>query len=1046
MSEKKRKNRKLIVIFLIVLLVPLSTLIGLIFYQPARHKSTSYINSLVDETSTYALGFQNKDGLFLEPTIDIIYNTVATYFYLNSSNPFLLSALNRSFLAHFAFSHQNPDGGFSDFAGMGNILSTFEAIFTVNWTEPSKLMNNPEKINLIFDFINASRNDDGGYNIRPPVEMPEEFNFDFGYGIPLSNLTSQLSNLENTYQAIETLKILKTLPSNISNTVNFINKTTNGCRRDLGLSVGFAPTKYTLQPDLHSTYYAIATLRDLGYTKAEIDPDGRITLFIESCYNILEGGFSMYPLNASDVTSTYYGVSALDILNFDYSASLLINKTKIINFIKRSQNSDGGFGIRNETTSNFQSAHHAVAALSLLNASFSSENLTSLYSWFIERQTENGLFGEKFVEAQYWGILSAFQAGKENSLNTTSLINFLQSCQNIDGGFGSIPNSNSTVVDTYAAIESLTLINGILAINTTAAIQWLQNLQMDVGGFASELGLKSFLQSYGAFYGFAAEYFLNESRPSSEATLFALAALYRLNAGPLNETSLRLWLLSSQNADGGFPFTPGIRSDAVSTFYAVQALALINEKPYSQLSCIEFLSGCQMADGGFSFYPMIGEYFNMSYLFISFTASKALYLLSTQPKDVFGAMDWFLSCKDNYTAGYGDAPDFGSDLRNSPYFINIIGELNIDRSFDPDPWIQTVFWLFIIILVAFGTFGVIKLVNKYRIKPIGGINRTHPNLEEYPAVHVQGLTIKVGKKVILEDVSMTLQDGEVLGVIGESGAGKSTFVKSLLGTRSSIGDIKIYGFDVRKDRKRLKPLFGYVPQDLSKIYENFTVMENLLHFGKQYGLNEEEILQRGTKILRDLGILDKKDNLVSELSGGQRRRASIAVGMIHQPKLFVLDEPTSGLDPIIREQLWINLIELAETHNTTLIVITHYPEESKFCTRVAIFGRKRGLIDFGPPNQLITNLPGRGRAIDVILKEELEKVYVDLLPIFEKIPEIEFVLEEKKGSRYRIFTDLPVKKIKDLLVRALGTEQIEIKQSEATLIDYFRIKSLEVKD
>ncbi|MHA1131972.1 MAG: ABC transporter ATP-binding protein, partial [Candidatus Helarchaeota archaeon] len=400
---------------------------------------------------------------------------------------------------------------------------------------------------------------------------------------------------------------------------------------------------------------------------------------------------------------------------------------------------------------------------------------------------------------------------------------------------------------------------------------------------------------------------------------------------------------------------------------------------------------------------------------------------------------------DNITKGFGDAPFFGADFRNDPYFIDIIGELNIDRSFDPVPWIQTVLGLMLVMYAALGFFSIIKIVKKHQKGQITGVTRTHPHLEEYPAVHVKGLTIKIGKKVILEDVNLTLQDGEVLGVIGESGAGKSTFIKSILGTRVSIGDIKIYGFDIRKDKRRLKPLFGYVPQDLSKIYESFTVMENLLHFGKQYGLAEDNIIKYGSKILRDLGIFDKKDSLVSELSGGQRRRASIAVGMIHRPKLFVLDEPTSGLDPIIREQLWINLIELAETHNTTLIVITHYPEESKFCTRVAIFGRKRGLIDFGHPRELIQNLPGRGRVIDIILSNKIEHIHVDILPILENVPQIEFVLEEKKGSRYRAFTNLPVQTLKEILIQALGTQLIELKQSDATLVDYFRIKSLEVR-
>ncbi|HUY00046.1 MAG TPA: prenyltransferase/squalene oxidase repeat-containing protein [Candidatus Deferrimicrobium sp.] len=1045
MSEKK-KNYKLIIGILIIFILPFSLLVGLILYKPPHHFQTSYINSIISETNNYALTFQNQDGLFVEPAIDVIYNTVATYFYLNGTTPFLFSDLNLSYISYFALTRQNLDGSFSDFAGSGDMVSTFKALMTINWTIPEELSTNPVKMNLTYTFLNESRNSDGGYSIRPPFEQPAEFNFDIGYGIPLENFSKEISYMEYTHEAVKTFSLLGITPPNAQTTTFFINTT---CRRififEPNFPAGFAATKYTLSPDLHSTYHGVAALSDLGYSKSDIDLFGNITRFIELCWNSTDGGFSMYPGNVSDVTSTYYGVVALTLLDYNFSTSLVINRTKIIEFVENSQNLDGGVGARNGLPSSFQSAHHAAATIKLLEYLLVPADVTPLFYWLTDHKAQNGLYGEKLVEAQYWGIRSAFLANNEGSLNRSSISAFLINCQNPNGGFGSVPNSTSTVVDTYTAIESLYLLNNLSHINTLAATQWLQSLQTEEGGFASIIGLNAFLQSYAPLYGFIADLLLNDSRPSSEATFFALAALSRLGASPLNSTSLRFWLLSIQNADGGFPFALGIRSDAVSSFYAVQSLALIRDEPFSTLSCIQFLKGCQVSDGGFTFYPMIGEYLNVSYLFISYVAARAIYLLATQPADVFGAMDWFLTCKDDYTSGYSDTPYFGSDLRNSPYLIDIVRELNIDQSFDPTSWIQTILWLLIIELAALSAFGVVKLSRKYR-KDIVGMKRIQLNIEEYPAVHVKGLTIKVGKKVILEDVNMTLQHGEVLGVVGESGAGKSTFVKSILGTKGSSGEIFLYGFDIRKEKKRLKPIIGYVPQDLSKIYENFTVMENLLHFGKQYGLEEKEIIQRGGKILQDLGIFDKRDSLVSALSGGQRRRASIAVGMIHQPTLFILDEPTSGLDPIIREQLWITLLNLAEIHNTTLIVITHYPEESKFCTKVAIFGRKRGLIDFGPPLELINNLPGSGRALDVNLKESIAPISVDLLPILQKVPQIEFFLEEKKGSRYRIFSNLPAKTLRAILIQALGTPLIEITQSEATLVDYFRIKSLEVKD
>ncbi len=1052
MSDKKKKVSKTLIFLIIIIILPASSLIVLLLYQPPRHFTSGYVETLIDETADYALSFQTQDGLFIEPSIDSIYHTIATFYYLNGTNPFLFSDLNQLNLSHFLLTRENSDGAYSDFAGAGNMISTYQALIALNWSSPLELLNNPIKMNQTIGFVNDSQLEDGGYSLRPPLQMPAEFNFDYGFEIPIGNLSYDTSNIENTHEALKILSLFGISPPNSSKTTNFINSSTIsiGCRRPYILipnATGYTLSKYASLADLHSTYYGVASLVNLGYSKNEIDKSStNVTLFIEACWNSTDGGFALTPGNISDITSTFYGVSALSLLNYNISTSSEINSTKIIEFIINSQNTDGGVGARpGSFPSSFENAHHAAATLVLLGVPVSSGNATALNTWLISHQAENGLFGKIIVEAQYWGIKSAIFSQKEESLNVSSLTTFLVSCQNPAGGFGAVPNSSSSVVDTYAAIESLTELDKLLQMNQTSAVQWLQALQTNEGGFASQIGVDAFLRSYAPMYAFVVDFILDESEPSTEATCFALAALARLQAGPLNRTTVRLWLLAAQNADGGFPFNIGIRSDAVSTFYGVQALALINRKPYSPSACIDFLKGCQMSDGGFSFYPLIGEYLNMSYLFVSFTVAKGIYLLNTQPNDVFGAMDWFLTCEDVAVNGFADQPGFGADLRNAPYFIDIAGELNVDRSFNPDPWIPTLILFLAIELSVLGIFGVARLVRRYP-RAVSGVKRTHPNIEEYPAVHVQGLTIKIGKKVILEDVSMTLQHGEVLGVIGESGAGKSTFVKCILGTKGSIGDIKIYGFDIQKDRKKLKPLFGYVPQDLSKIYENFTVMENLLHFGKQYNLSEQEIVQRGASILHDLGIFNKKDALVSELSGGQRRRASIAVGMIHQPTLFVLDEPTSGLDPILREQLWLSLIDLAEENNTSLIVITHYPEESKFCSRVAIFGRKRGLIDFGHPQELIDNLPGSGRAVDVILKEQISQVHVNLLPILEKMPQIEFVLEEKRGQQYRLFSNLPLTSIRSIVVKALGTELIEVNQSEATLVDYFRIKSLEVRD
>jgi ABC-type multidrug transport system ATPase subunit len=183
------------------------------------------------------------------------------------------------------------------------------------------------------------------------------------------------------------------------------------------------------------------------------------------------------------------------------------------------------------------------------------------------------------------------------------------------------------------------------------------------------------------------------------------------------------------------------------------------------------------------------------------------------------------------------------------------------------------------------------------------------------------------------------------------------------------------------------------------------------------------------------------NELVRNLSGGQKRRVSIAIGLIHSPIFLILDEPTSGLDPIIRENLWLALTKINEQFGTTLIVITHYPEESRFCNRVAIFGRNRGIIDFGKPKDLLAQLPGKGRTIELCFREIKENAIQRL----EAIDGIESVLENKVGTDYSLFTNLNVNDLINKIENEVGNDSIkEIKQIDSKMEQFFRYKLIEV--
>jgi ABC-2 type transport system ATP-binding protein len=302
-------------------------------------------------------------------------------------------------------------------------------------------------------------------------------------------------------------------------------------------------------------------------------------------------------------------------------------------------------------------------------------------------------------------------------------------------------------------------------------------------------------------------------------------------------------------------------------------------------------------------------------------------------------------------------------------------------------------------------------------------------------LEARNLTVKLksGQKLI-ENVSFALQEGEMLAIIGESGAGKSTTVKAMIGDIPSTGVSRIAGIDSRQTSK-VRHFFGYCPQDLSYMYETFTPLENIIAFGKQYDIPEWQLIQRGKALLRDFGILDKGNNATKELSGGEQRRVSISVAMGHMPKVLLMDEPTSGLDPDNRTELWQYLNFINNEYGTSIIVITHYPIESEFCDKVAVFMRGKSLVSYGSPRTLKESMPNNGFSVGVVLKEVDPRARKTL----EAIKGVRFVLQ--RGELLKVFTDDPLEVIAERCVTALKEKGIGVKivktKAVADMVDYY---------
>jgi len=209
-----------------------------------------------------------------------------------------------------------------------------------------------------------------------------------------------------------------------------------------------------------------------------------------------------------------------------------------------------------------------------------------------------------------------------------------------------------------------------------------------------------------------------------------------------------------------------------------------------------------------------------------------------------------------------------------------------------------------------------------------------------PAIEIKGLTKtykktrKAPAKEALKGVDLTIERGSIFGLLGPNGAGKSTMINILAGlvTKSS-GSAKICGFDIENQMRQARGSIGVVPQEITMdVY--FTPYQALELQAGYYGVPKSE--RRSDEILAALGLADKRDAYVRQLSGGMKRRLLIGKALVHNPPVLILDEPTAGVDIELRRQLW-EYVEELHARGTTIILTTHYLEEAEaLCDRIAI--------------------------------------------------------------------------------------------------------------
>lgn len=282
-------------------------------------------------------------------------------------------------------------------------------------------------------------------------------------------------------------------------------------------------------------------------------------------------------------------------------------------------------------------------------------------------------------------------------------------------------------------------------------------------------------------------------------------------------------------------------------------------------------------------------------------------------------------------------------------------------------------------------------------------------------IQAQGLYKSFGDTHAVNDVSLRIPAGEIYGLVGSDGAGKTTTLRLLVGAlQVDEGEIEVGGYDVRKQVENARSQIGYLSQRFS-LYEDLTVLENIRFFAEVRGLSTSEWLPRSMDILDFVGLAEFKDRLAGQLSGGMKQKLGLASALVTRPRVLLLDEPTTGVDPVTRQDFWQLVIKLASQENdnnsegVSVLITTPYMDEAARCHRVG-FMRSGKIIAEGTPSELRATLNGqiielRGDPIALLRNvahhdEDVEDVqaFGDRLHVRVRKGKVEIVLNRLKST------------------------------------------------
>ncbi|MFT4101757.1 MAG: ATP-binding cassette domain-containing protein [Burkholderiaceae bacterium] len=216
------------------------------------------------------------------------------------------------------------------------------------------------------------------------------------------------------------------------------------------------------------------------------------------------------------------------------------------------------------------------------------------------------------------------------------------------------------------------------------------------------------------------------------------------------------------------------------------------------------------------------------------------------------------------------------------------------------------------------------------------------------ALRAAAISKRFGDFQAVDGLDLTIRQGECFGLLGPNGAGKSTTLKLLLGLLTpDAGRIELLGLPVPAQARRARALVGVVPQN-DALDPDFTVAENLIVFGRYFGMSRREGEAKVLELLEFAGLAGKGGASIQSLSGGMRRRLTIARALINDPRLLFLDEPTTGLDPQARHMIWERLKQLT-ARGKTIVLTTHFMDEAeRLCDRLTVIDHGRKIAEDSP--------------------------------------------------------------------------------------------------